>query len=503
MTTTAEKPRGRGRFRLAVKLLLSLFMIAAVGVAIAAVKGWPSVRSESSSADASSEPASGDPSDLWCREHGVPERLCTLCHPELVEKLLWCGEHSLPEDLCTLCHPELAEQFTTCTAHGLPKAFCVACGTAGGTTAPDPDAMPPVRLAAPAIAEDAGIEVRPVQSAEHVPTVEGNARVGYNENRFTHVRPRVDGIVHEVRVDLGSAVRRGDVLAVVDSAALGKAKADYLAALALIELADKEVVRIRDLVAKEIAPQKELFQGEHQLEEAQIGAALARQTLLNLGLSKTDVDRVRRTQDTGSLLNIPAALDGVVVERHAVVGEPVQATSDLFAVGDLSTMWVHLDLYEKDLHEVRVGQRAGFVAPSLSADVFPGVVTWISSEIDRRTRTVPVRIEVKNVGGVLRANQFGKGYIEITAPHSVLTVPKQAVQSYESQYVVFVKKSDILYEPRRVQMGHQFGSDWEITSGVAAGEQVVTTGSFLFKTELDRGAIGAGCCAPRNGESAR
>lgn len=496
MNDTHSKDKQRARpFARVLKLLLLLSTVAAVLVAIGAVKGWSVLPLAGGRAPA-------DRSELWCREHDVPERLCTLCHPELAGELAWCREHDLPEDLCTLCHPELAERFATCEAHGLPKAFCAQCDESKGpATASNVDSLPPVRLAGPRIVQDVGIEVQPVESAEHVPTVEGNARVGYNENRFTHVRPRVDGIVHEVRVDLGSEVRRGDVLAVVDSAALGKAKADYLAALAMIELADKEVVRIRDLVAKEITPQKELFQAEHRLEEAQIQAALARQTLLNLGLSETDVNRVRRTQDTGSLLIIPAALDGVVVDRHAVVGEPVQATSDLFAVADLSTMWVHLDLYEKDLPQVSVGRRAGFIAPSLPQEVFLGTVAWISSEINPRTRTVPVRIEVKNVGAVLRANLFGKAYVEVAAPHSVLTVPKQSVQNYESQYVVFVKKSDILYEPRRVQMGHQFGQDWEVTSGVTAGEQVVTTGSFLFKTELDRGAIGAGCCAPRVGEN--
>jgi cobalt-zinc-cadmium efflux system membrane fusion protein len=79
-------------------------------------------------------------------------------------------------------------------------------------------------------------------------------------------------------------------------------------------------------------------------------------------------------------------------------------------------------------------------------------------------------------------------------------VPKQAVQTYETEYVVFVKKSAMLYEPRRVHVGHQFGPLWEVTSGLTAGEQVVTTGSFLFKTELDRGAIGAGCCEAPSGK---
>jgi cobalt-zinc-cadmium efflux system membrane fusion protein len=184
----------------------------------------------------------------------------------------------------------------------------------------------------------------------------------------------------------------------------------------------------------------------------------------------------------------------VVVRRQAVVGEAVEPQTELYAVADLSTMWVCLDVYEKDVSNVRVGQAVTFEARQLPSGDFSGAVSWISPEVDARTRTIRVRAEVANPAGLLRANLYGTGSIQIGEVHEMLMVPRVAVQSHEDHPVVFVRKSETEYEPRRVALGHEELGFCEITAGVKEGELVVTTGSFLFKTELNRGAIAAGCC---------
>ncbi len=568
-----------GPLRLWAKIVLPTLVVLAVVVAAARIKGWPLVPFL---------PASGpshDPDD-WCPEHGVPESLCTLCHPELKDKLLLCNEHGLPEALCTLCHPELAKRFVmcaehglpesfctlcnppvadsgqppdwcaehgvprskctlcndqlvlalcaehglpeslctlchpelakrlpTCQAHGLPPAFCPACrdSQAGAGKAPPlgrppllpkgPESvalcrldLPLVKLASPQTAADAGIEAVPVQTRSLDRTLTCTGQAGYQQNRYASVRPRVEGILREVHADVGAKVRRGDVLAVVDSATLGATKAGYLSARASLRLAEKNFARLQKLARQQIVPGKTLIEVETRLSETRIDLSNARQRLLNLGISSAQIDQFAEANDTSSLLPITAPMEGVVVRRKAVSGEAVEATTELFAVADLSTMWVHLNLHEDDLRWVRPGQPVSFAVESQPGDGFQGKITWINSEVDARTRTIQVRAEVDNTAGMLRSGMYGTGVIQIEAPRATQVVPKLAVQRHRLWPVVFVKKAEDLFEPRRVNIGRKVGAFWEITAGLNPHDLVVTTGSFLLKTELSKGSIGAGCC---------
>jgi len=559
------------------KFVVPALAVLAVVVAGARIKGWPILPFVQASGP------EYDPAD-WCREHGVPESLCTLCHPELKEKLLWCNEHGLPEALCTLCHPELAnrfvmctehnmpdsycticnvssepgdlpdwcgehgvpeslctlcnpalespvcpehqvpetlctvcrpelaEQFPTCAAHGLPPAFCPVCrrsyvagGTARGTGPPllpkgaesvelcrlD---LPLVKLPSPKTRADAGIELAPVETKPLGRTLSCNAVADFNQNRYAAVRPRVEGIVRQIRTDVGTTVRSGDLLAVIDSASLGEARAEYLSARALLDLAHKHWQRLQTLAERQIVPGKTLIDAETRFTEARINVSRARQRLRNLGLSASEIEAVEKNQDTSSLLSITAPLDGVVVRRQVATGEAVQPTSELFAVADLRTMWVYLQLYEDDVNEVRMGQRITFLVGGDTQHEYRGTVTWISPEVDPHTRTVRVRAEVDNADGQLRAGMYGTGRIEIEPPRPSLVVPRLAVQWHEGAPVVFVQKAEDLFEPRRVDLGRKQGPWWEVTAGVKLDERVATTGSFLLKTELQKGSIGAGCC---------
>ncbi len=564
------------------RILVPAVVVLGVVAAAAAIKGWPILPLMQASGP------KYDPND-WCREHGVPESLCTLCQSELKDKLVWCNEHGLPEGLCTLCHPELAERFVMCEEHGLPESHCTVCNppVAGSDETPDwcaphgvpeskctlcndklavapcpehrvpeslcticnPElaeqiptckahALPPafcpvckdsyaassvargstaglasrmllpkgpksvelcrldlplVKLASAQTGRDAGIEAVRVQTRTFTPRIICNGQATYHQNHLAQVRPRVEGIVHEVLVEAGAKVRRGDVLAGVDSVRLGEAKAGHLSALASLDLAEKNYGRLQGL-ADRIVPGKSLQEAETRLNEARIKVTETRQRLLNFGISPSHIERLVETKDTGSLLPITAPLDGVIIRRHAVRGEAVQATTELFAVADLTTMWVHLDLYENDLRRVREGQLVTFTVESLPGNGFQGRVTWINPEVNARTRTIQVRAEVDNLDGRLRAGMYGSATIQIGAPGETQVVPKPAVQWHERRPVVFVKKSEDLFEPRRVNIGRKEGPFWEVTAGIKPNELVVTTGSFLLKTELMKGSIGAACC---------
>jgi cobalt-zinc-cadmium efflux system membrane fusion protein len=196
---------------------------------------------------------------------------------------------------------------------------------------------------------------------------------------------------------------------------------------------------------------------------------------------------------------VTASFPGLVVERHAVVGEVVDSSQPLFAVADVSRMWALLDVYESDMREVRPGQPVILRVDGLPGESFPGYITWVSAQMDPQTRTLQARAEFDNRYGHLRANMFAQAVVSVRDRHESVVVPQSAVQWEGCCNVVFVKKSETEYEPRKVHLGSSTGTVYEVLSGVKPGEEVVTQGSFLLKTEILKGSIGAGCCEVQPG----
>jgi len=214
-----------------------------------------------------------------------------------------------------------------------------------------------------------------------------------------------------------------------------------------------------------------------------------------LGLNESQLARLGH--ESGSALSryeLHSPATGRIVERRAVVGEVVELRDALYTVADLSTLWLMMDLRERDLTQVRVGLPVLFTVDGLPGHAFDGVVSWISDTVDDRTRTVKVRANLPNDSGLLRANMFGLARIIVHDNDEVITVPDEAVQTDGCCQLVFVKHDETLFEPRKVSLGASANGYVEILAGVALGESVVTVGSFLMKTEILKSNIGAGCC---------
>jgi cobalt-zinc-cadmium efflux system membrane fusion protein len=189
-----------------------------------------------------------------------------------------------------------------------------------------------------------------------------------------------------------------------------------------------------------------------------------------------------------------------VVARHAVKGEAVQATTQLFAIADTARMWLWIDVYESDIAKVSPRQPITFTIsgtdPEDTGHAFLGEVTWVGTEVNDKTRTTRVRAELINPSGRLRANQFGQAVIQVAREHQAVVVPKEAVQRRDNVDLVFLPQDEPgHYRAQRVVTRPTDRSDVvEIVWGVKPGQRVVSRGAFLLKTEIMKGAIGAGCC---------
>jgi cobalt-zinc-cadmium efflux system membrane fusion protein len=473
---------------------------------------------------------------LYCKEHGVPEKFCTICHEELKKTLLPCSEHGgLPEDICTKCHPEVEKKYNIemCPkGHGLPREFCVECGKTAATSATLPDdgwcathnkpealcakclldpkshdeaqpgvkvcrqPLPTVRLASAKLANQVGIQTAEATEESHAHKLTANAETAYDANRYADITPRVTGFLREVRADLGKVVKQGEVLAVVDSAEVSAAKAQSITAQAAVKLAQVAYDRTKSLTRSGAVAGKSEFESLTALNQSKAALLDAEQKLRNFGFDDEQLARIVKDSDTTSRLNVVSPLDGVVVVRHAVKGEPVQATSAIFSVTDTSVMWLWIDVYESDIAAVKEGQKVTFRVSGNDETTFAGTVNWIGTEVNPQTRTTRIRAELANPESRLRANQFGQAEIQVGDEHRAVVVPKTAVQRKDNVDVVFLPQEEGgVYRPQRVVTKPTDRSDVvEVAWGLKPGQRVVTQGSFLLKTEIMKGAIGAGCC---------
>ncbi len=422
----------------------------------------------------------------WCGSHGVPESECTRCNPELIPQFQarhdWCGEHSVPESQCAACHPELLRQGV---APPRPRGAPTETGEHGDRT-PGGDAsagLAPgttVRLASPAVAAQVGVETvtataRPLAEEVAVP-----ARLAFDPTRLARISARVPGVVRTVAVNVGAAVRPGDLLLTLDSVAAAATRAEVGAAQTRARSADAALQRARALQSEGIASRA-------GVERAETESAAARASLAGLSAAGAALSGAGRS------VRVLAPRAGVVVARAVSVGQQVTAEEVLVEVADLSRMWAILDVPDAQAQRLAIGQRVaieldGFAAP------LAGTLAYLAPMVDPHTRTVEARVELPNPDGRLRANAFGRARIAVAAPDEGVVLPRDALQRVESQDVVFVERSPAVYEARVVTVARRTTNEVLLRDGVAPGDRVVTTGGFELKTEILRGSIGAGCC---------
>lgn len=462
---------------------------------------------------------------LWCDAHSVPEEECIECNPALLprgESHGWCKEHGVHD--CPLCFPDVVQlnkpaEFTDADRQRASRALAL--GERPRNNSKCQLYLRRIQFASAEAAEKAGVEVEPAWRAPMVESITANGELNYDETRSAHLSSRRPGTVWRVEKQLGDRVAKGEVLALVDSAEVGKAKAEFLQALTQADLKRQNYKHQRS--AADALPARQLRESASALSEAEIQLITAQQALVNLGLPidveevdglKTD-EIVHRIQFLGlpaelvgsldpkttttNLLPIVSPLEGVVVSREVVAGEVVDAAKMLFAVADVERMWLTLDVRLEDAGRVEVGQKVQF-RPDGGKRTADGKINWISTAVDEKTRTVKVRAEIDNRGGAWKAFTFGVGEVVLREESDAIVVPNEAVQWEGDCHVVFVRDKNYLqddapklFHVRNVRLGAQDDRHTEIIAGVAPGELVATAGSSILGAELLKGKLGEGC----------
>lgn len=348
--------------------------------------------------------------------------------------------------------------------------------TAAESKQQDHDDEDKVRLNAEQI-QAAGIRLARVEPATIATTASFPGEIRFNDDRLAHVVPRVAGIVESAPALLGQAVTKGQLLATVASSVVSDLRSELSAAQKRLELARTTLSRERKLWEEKISAEQDYLQARNAQNEAEIAVTNARQKLQATGIAGGQ---------GGNRIELRAPFDGVIMDKHATLGESVREDTALFTVADLTSVWANFNVAAKDIEVVQTGKRATVQASATSSKA-EGTVSYVGSLLGEQTRTATARVTLQNPQGAWRPGLFVTVLVEADRKSAALTVPNDALQNMNGKQVVFTRTPDG-FEAKPVQTGVTDGIRTEILEGVAAGDDVAGAGSFVVKAELNKAA---------------
>jgi cobalt-zinc-cadmium efflux system membrane fusion protein len=340
--------------------------------------------------------------------------------------------------------------------------------------------------------ERLGLEILVAGPGELEVVTELPGEVQVNGDLMAHVGPRVGGVAREVLVSLGDTVRTGQLLAVLESRDLADAKAAFLAANIRLGLADATFKREERLWRDKISSEQDYLDALNKRAEARIQYRAAEQKLHALGFSQLEVEQLPEQHDVVlTEYRITAPFSGTVIAKHLTLGETVTAETSVFTVADLTSVWIDLAVYQKDIGRVRAGQVAR--VSTNHGDEAELIIDFVQPLVGEQTRTALARIIAPNPDGVWHPGCFVTARVAVGETESSgLVVPSTAVIRMEDgDEVVFVETKEG-FEPRPVDVGRRTRDHVEVVSGLVAGDRYVGRGGFSLKAELGKSSFGDG-----------
>ena len=330
---------------------------------------------------------------------------------------------------------------------------------------PGMSAAPSGAVAVPAVARQLiGIRSAPVAHAMLEQEIRTVGRVDYDERGFSQVTLKIPGWVRAVFVDsIGRPVRKGEPLFTLYSPDLLTTQDEYL-------LAVKTQVQL----------------AASPLEDAIVNAAAlvtsARERLRLWDVTDAQIAALERRGKAEPVLTVYAPSSGIVLKREALPGKYVEPGTTLYEIADLSTVWIHADIYESEVAATRVGQPAAVSFVAYAGETFRGTVAYIYPTMNTETRTVRVRLELPNPELKLKPGMYGNVTLQTDAVKTLL-VPKEAVLDTGLRQLVFMDRGDGRYEPASVKLGRRSQDVVEVMEGLKEGDRIVTSANFLLDAE--------------------
>ncbi len=395
------------------------------------------------------------------------------------------------------------------TAAVAAACLLTGCGGAGPSPVVAAGAGEPAKAPSPQVVirpgQGAGIATETAREELVREGLRATGRLTTNENQTWHVGAVTEGRIVKVLANPGDAVTAGQVLALIHTHEVHDGRADYRKALNEVSrarAAETHAKQMRDRAKRlydlKAAALEQVERGEAEVKNAQAAVELALTELERvkahlvdfLQVSLDDPDRHAagpHTEDNhgdGDLVPVKAPASGTLLERKVTAGSVVAAAADLFIISDLSTIWMMANVGETAIARIRPGQSVVVEVQSQPGRSFRGRVVKLGEQLDAATRTLPVRIELANAGGLLRPEMYADAEFAAGSARTAVYVAESALQDVKGQTVVFVEKAPGQYDARAVEAGRSLDGRVALLHGVTAGDKVVVKGAFILKSQL-------------------
>lgn len=328
-----------------------------------------------------------------------------------------------------------------------------------------------------------GISIQTVATAHIKSVVTLPGEIRFNEDKTSHVVPRLNGVVEGVSVNLGQPVKKGQILAVIASTGLTDYRSELLSAQKRLDLARVTYERQKKLSEEGILAKKDYLQAQQAMREMEVAVHNAQQKLIALGTSphvSADANALNRYE-------IRAPFDGMVVDKHLALGEAVKEDANIFTISDLSSVWAEIIVSAKDLSVVRVGKNVTVKATAFDSQA-TGTVSYVGSLMGEQTRTAKARAVLANPQMAWRPGLFITVELVDKETEVPTAISSDAIQTINDKPTVFIRVSDG-FIAQSVTTGLSDGKVTEIVQGLKSGTQYAANGSFVIKAEQGKSSV--------------
>jgi cobalt-zinc-cadmium efflux system membrane fusion protein len=353
----------------------------------------------------------------------------------------------------------------------------------------------------------ASLKVTPVEAMTFRTELVTDGTISYNEDLATPVFSPYSGRVARLVAKLGDVVKKGDPLLAVEATEFVQAQNDFAAGIATLDTARAQLdlgeaseKRQHELYLAKAGALKDWRQSEadlatarNNLRSAQTAVAAARNRLRILGKSDAEIAALEAAPQQTKMSPVAvvgAPIAGTVTQRQVGLGQFITsasagASNPVYTVSDLSTVWLVANVRETDAPLLRVGQPVEVEALAYPGRTFKARLAWIAPAVDGTTRRLPVRAEVANPGGALKPMMFASFHIVTGDPVTAPGVPQSAIVYQGENARVFVARDDGAVELRTVRTGRTHAGMIEVSSGLRAGEKIVTSGTLFIDRAIE------------------
>jgi cobalt-zinc-cadmium efflux system membrane fusion protein len=308
-------------------------------------------------------------------------------------------------------------------------------------------------------------------------------KVQFNEEQMARILTPVSGQVQQLHVKIGDSLRAGAVLFFIHSREVAAALDEYNESQKDRDLAEKTQAMTQDLFAHQAASRMALQQAENDLAKAKARVTRTAETLRALGV---ELREGQPSTEASARVPVRSPLNGTVIERAVTEGQFVQPdNTPLVTIADLSAVWVTADIFERDLHLVRPGQKAEVATTAYPEQRFVARVAHVSDVVDATTRTVKVRFLVANPDGRLKPEMFASVSLFLNEAKPTLTIAPQAVFTEGGHTFAYVKTGERDFARRPIETAPS-GDELKVLSGLQAGEFVVSDGALMLRLQEDK-----------------